>query len=160
MYFQLVVKYRMRICCIPLGSWVLGQPVLTPMYGLRGERVVKIYIGTHADDVLVVAIEPTSIFTKLKETYTIKYFGEPNLHLYCDYAQVNVGYANWWVMGYLTYTPEYLRKVCALLMVTNLWKEKFPSSPGYHPELDSSNLMCEEQYRLYHNLVVMADWIV
>ena len=30
------------------------------------------YIGTHTDDVLIVAVNPTSIFNKLKDTYTIK----------------------------------------------------------------------------------------
>ena len=42
------------------------------------------YIGAHIDDVLFVAVNPTSIFNKLKETYTIKAFGPLKVHLGCD----------------------------------------------------------------------------
>ena len=46
------------------------------------------YIGSHTDDVLVVAVDPTWIFEKLKETYTIKSFVTPVVHPECDYARV------------------------------------------------------------------------
>ena len=35
-----------------------------------------------------------------------------------------------------------------------------PRSPGDHPELDSSTLLCEAQHRLYQKLVGMAEWSV
>ena len=80
------------------------------------------YIGTHTNDVLVLAVKPTYILDKLKEIYTIKDFGPPKVHLGCDYSQVNKGATNWWVMGSSTYITECLRKVCALLKVTTLRK--------------------------------------
>ena len=46
------------------------------------------YIGTHTDEVLVVDVEPTSIFVNFKETYTINAFGPPEVHLGCNYVQV------------------------------------------------------------------------
>ena len=51
------------------------------------------YIGMHTHYVLVVAVNPTSTFTKLKKTYIIKAFGPPIFHLGYDYSQVNKGAA-------------------------------------------------------------------
>ena len=65
-----------------------------------------------------------------------------------------------WVMGSYTYVKEYLSKVCALLKVTNLWKEKLPCSPSNHPEIDSSPLLGETQHLIYQQLVGMAEWAV
>ena len=39
------------------------------------------YIGMITDDVLVIAVDPTSIFNRLEETYTIKDFGRPKFTL-------------------------------------------------------------------------------
>ena len=63
-------------------------------------------------------------------------------------------------MGIYTYTSEYLRKVCAILKVATLRKEKFPIRPGDHPELYLSNLLVKEQHSLYNHMVGMAEWMV
>ena len=89
---------------------------------IRGHKGGYDYIRRHTNDVLVVALNPTSIFEKLKETYTVKAFGPPKVHLGCDYAQVKKGDTTWWVTGRSTYIMECLRKVCALIKVTTLWK--------------------------------------
>ena len=65
----------------------------------------------------------------------LKLFVAQTFHMVCDYTQVKVGASTWWFMGSSTYTAIYLQKVCALVKVTNLWKDKFPSSPGVNPEL-------------------------
>ena len=57
-----------------------------PYVWIRGRRGSYDYIGTHTDDVLVVAVNPTSIFNKLKYTYPIRSFGPPKVHLGCDYS--------------------------------------------------------------------------
>ena len=43
-------------------------------------------------------------------------------------------------MGSSTYTTETILKVCALLKVTTLRKDKIPISIFDHPELDSSSI--------------------
>ena len=63
-------------------------------------------------------------------------------------------------MGSSTSTAEALRKVYALLKVTNLWKQKLPSSPVNHIELDSIIPMGEEHHRLCQHLVGIAEWMV
>ena len=87
---------------------------------IRGREGGYNYIIIHTNDVLVVAVDPTPIFDKLKETYKIKAFGPPTVHLGCDYSQVKKGATTHWVMGSTTYITEYLRKLCALLKVTTL----------------------------------------
>ena len=59
-----------------------------------------------------------------------------------------------------TYIKEFLSKVCALLKVTSLRKDKLPCSPSDHPELYLSPLLNENQHRLYQQLVGMAEWSV
>ena len=61
---------------------------LDPDFWIRGREGGYDYIRTHTDDVFVVAVNPTSIFNKLKETYTIKDFGPPKVFIGCDYSQV------------------------------------------------------------------------
>jgi len=131
-----------------------------PDVWIRGREGGYDYIGTHTDDVLVVAKYPARIFEKLQKVYTIKKFGPPVHHLGCDYSQVKRGSKVNWLMGSITYIKECLSKVCALLKVTSLRKEKLPCSPSDHPELDQSPLLGEAQHRLYQQLVGMAEWAV
>ena len=63
-------------------------------------------------------------------------------------------------MGSSTYITKCLRKVCALLKVATFGEYKLPSCPGYHPELDSSPLLCEKQHCLYQQLFGIAEWAV
>ena len=44
-------------------------------------------------------------------------------------------------MGSSTYNAEALKKVCVLLMVASLRREKFTIITGEHPELDSSSIL-------------------
>ena len=74
-----------------------------PDVWIRGREGRYYYIGIQNDDILVIAVEPNSIFKKLKETYKIKAFGPTKVHLGCDYAQVNKGDTTRWVMGSTTY---------------------------------------------------------
>ena len=60
-------------------------------------------------------------------------------------------------MGSTTYIAKCLRRVCALLKVATLRREKFPCRTSDHNKLDFSTLLSEAQHRLYKNLVGMAD---
>ena len=127
---------------------------------IRGREGGYDYIGTHTDDVLVVAVDPNSMFENLKETYTIEAFGTPVVHFECNCVRIKEVDETRWVMGSYTYITECLRNVCTLLKVSTLWKDKLPFSPGDHPELDSSPLLDEAQHRLYQQMVGMAEWAV
>ena len=91
-----------------------------PNVCIKDPTSVYNYTRTHTDDEPVLSADPTSIFDKLKEIYTIKKFGTPKLHLGYYYRQVKMSATIRWVMGYSTYTDEVLQKVCALFKVKNL----------------------------------------
>ena len=131
-----------------------------PDVWIMGSEGVYEYTRTHTDDFLGLSFTPNSIFNKLKLTYTIKAFGPPKVHIGCDYEQINKGATTKWVMGSSTYIAECLKKIYAILKVTNLRKYKLPCSPGDHPKLDSSPLLCEAQHCLYQQLVSMAEWAI
>ena len=63
-------------------------------------------------------------------------------------------------MGRSTHIKKCLRKICALLNITTLQKDKLPCSPGDHPGLYLSPLLCEAQHYLYQHLVDMAEWAI
>ena len=65
---------------------------------IRGLKGGYNYIYTHTDDVLAIAVNPTYIFNKMNETYKIKAFGPPTIHIGCDYQQVERGVTTRWVM--------------------------------------------------------------
>ena len=89
-----------------LREMVFKPTRFDPDVWIRGREGGYDYIGTHTDDVLVVAKNLARIFEKLQETYTIKKFG-PSLHyLGCDYAQVKKGSEKKWVMVSYTYVKE------------------------------------------------------
>ena len=123
---------------------VVFNPIrVDPDVLIKGNESGYYYISTHTYYVVVVAIDPTYIFTKLKETYNIKAFGAPKFHLGCDYAWVKVGDTTQWVMGSLAYNTENLWEVYMLLKVTNMREYKLPRSPGEHPKLYLSPLLVE-----------------
>ena len=93
-----------------------------PDVWIRGCKGGYDYIWTLTDDVLFVASDPTSIFEKLKEIYTIKASGPLVVHLGCNYVQVKKADVTRWVMGSTIYITECLRKVCALLKVATFQK--------------------------------------
>ena len=83
----------------PEGNDFFNPTRFGPYVCIRGSEVGYDCIGTRTDDVLVVDIDPTSIFNKLKYTYTIKAFGAPKVHLDRDYSHVKVGDTTRRVMG-------------------------------------------------------------
>ena len=124
-----------------LRAMIFKPARFDPDLWVRGSKVGYDYIGTYTDDVLVVAVKPTSVFNKLNDTYTIKSFVPPKGHLGCDYSQVNKSATTKWVMVSSTYTTESLRKLCALIKFSTFQKEKLSRSPSDHTKLYLSPLL-------------------
>ena len=74
-----------------LREMVFKPTNFDPDVWIRGRKGGYDYIRTNTNDVLVLAVKPTSIFDKLKENYIIKDFVPPKFHLGCDYAKVIKG---------------------------------------------------------------------
>jgi hypothetical protein len=124
---------------------------------MRADQTGYDYIGTHTDDLMVVAKDPGSHLEVLKTKYAINKIGAPSFHLGCDYKQGNDGL---WSIGTETYVNEALEKVKSLLGRKELGKEHTPMSPGAHPETDTSPLLDVDGHRVYQQLVGIAHWLI
>ena len=65
-----------------------------------------------------------------------------------------------WSIGTETYVKQALERVCILLGHQELGKEKTPMSSTFHPELDELPPLDCEKYRLYQQLVGIAQWFI
>ena len=116
------------------------------------------YIGTHTDDLMIVAKDPKGHFDRLQAKYTIKKIGPPSFHLGCNYtANEKDGL---WSIGTGTYVAEALEKVKQVLSLPELGREDTPMSPQSHPELDESAILDVEGHRKYQQLVGIAHWLI
>jgi hypothetical protein len=55
------------------------------------------YIGTHTNDLIIVAKDPQKYMEQLQKVYSINNIGPPKFHLGCDYAKNSV----------IVYPPKY-----------------------------------------------------
>ena len=67
-----------------LRAMIFKPTCVDPDVFIRGGEVGYNYIGIHNNDFLVGSFNPTSIFNKLKDTYTLKAFGQPKVYFVCD----------------------------------------------------------------------------
>ena len=54
-------------------------------YKLRDDQTGYDYIGTHTDDLMIMAKSPGEYSSVLQDKYVIKKIGVPSFHLGCDY---------------------------------------------------------------------------
>ena len=123
------------------------------------------YIGTHTDDLMIVAKDPMQYMKCLQETFTIKKVAPPEFHLGCDYKRCSV--TNRWMIGTKTYVKEALEKVKELLSLKDdiqgrncLGTESTPMQANYQPELDDTELLNLAKHREYQKLIGMAQWLI
>ena len=133
------------------------QVVLEVLECLRGDGKGYDDVGTHTDNLMVVANNPQAIFDKLLEGYTIKKIGPPVFHLGCDYVQDTGGK---WSIGTASYIKEALEKVKKILGRKDLGKDNTPMSPTAHPKLDTSPLLDIDSHRVYQQLIGIAQWLI
>jgi hypothetical protein len=84
---------------------------------LRSNKNGYEYIGTHTDDILVVAQESEKIFDELRVQYKFKRTDTPKYHLVVDCIQGKNGKSRCWEMGFKTYVSEAIKKVEDLVKI-------------------------------------------
>lgn len=117
------------------------------------------YIGTHTDDLMVVAKDAHSIMKQLQQRYTIKKVEEPSFHLGCDYKRDVNGD---WFIGTTTYCRESVEKVEAILGLKDglQGSPKTPMQENLKPEMDESQLLDTAGHRKYQQLIGIGQWLV
>ena len=113
------------------------------------------YICTYVDDFLIASKKPDVIMDLIKKEYHIKGEGPPEYYLGNDYKTHNSRYA----VGCKKYIKEAVSRV-EQREKSSLKKHSVPSSPGDHPELDTSEFLNDEGHLYYQMLVGMLNWIV
>jgi hypothetical protein len=123
------------------------------------------YIGTHTDDLMIVAKDAMQYMKCLQETFTIKKVAPPEFHLGCDYKRCPV--TDHWMIGTKTYVKEALEKVKELLFLkddnqgrNSLGLEGTPMKANYQPEMDDTEFLSLAKHREYQKLIGMAQWLI
>jgi len=127
---------------------------------LRDNKAGYDYIGTHTDDLMIVADDADTLMAKIRETYIVKGGGPPTFHLGCDYVQHSDGM---WKIGTKTYVDECMKRVIDLLGKKDerdLGHDKVPMSPGLKPELDKSPFCNVDDHRLFQKLIGISQWLI
>ena len=78
----------------------------------------------------------------IEAVYTVKSIGAPDYYLGNDYKKDKKGR---WCIGCKKYLKEAIRRVEGIY--GNIKKEKNPAETGDHPELDTSELLDDEEHR-------------
>ena len=122
------------------------------------------YIGTHTDDLMVVAKDPKTIFEGLKKFYTFKTTERPVHHLGVDYYSKPDAAGHYrYQLGSKTYVTEAINKMKDLSVELGRkpsYPKEIPMDPKWKPELDKSRLCNPAEHRLYMKLVGIMLWIV
>ena len=122
------------------------------------------YVLVYVDDVLIISAEPDKICDELKEHFTLKVVQDPSVEPQ-RYLGAMVGTYTFddgtrkaWYMS----ADDYLGK--AIPTVEAVWDEKLykkASSPlvgDYHPEVDTSPLLSEDDALLYASYIGILQW--
>ena len=117
------------------------------------------YVATWVDDLLISSKEPALIIQQLKETYELKGVGTPEYYLGADVEYIKTDDGKKMTTSAKTYIRHLVGK-CAKLMDWNMRCYNSPENHGYHPELDESPFLDEDQHVLYRILVGSLNWCV
>ena len=115
------------------------------------------YIAVYVDDVLVFSRRACEIMTELQSKYPMKGVGRPEIYL-----GGNIGYHSPMNVLYMSaekYTTDSIKKL-EDLFEGELRKQNSPMQSDYHPELDTSAYLGEEDHARYRMLVGSAQWAI
>ncbi len=115
------------------------------------------YIGTHTDDLMIVAKDPNQYMEQLQKVYKIPSVAPPKFHLGCDYE---INEAGNWTIGTHTYVSEALEKARKILNVPELRSFKTPMDCAIKPEMDDSPLLDHKDHRKYQQLIGILQWLI
>ena len=117
------------------------------------------YIATWVDDLLILSHHPMEIITLLQKTHQLKGVGEPSYYLGGDLKKITVDGEEMWT----TSATTYIARVCEKIEKLMEWKLRGYMSPEhseFHPELDTSDTLEEEEVSKYRMMVGSLIWVI
>jgi hypothetical protein len=122
-------------------------------------------IGTHTDDLMVVAKDAMKHVKCLQETFAIKKIAPPLSHLGCDCKRDEV--TNQWMIGTKTYVHESLEKAKELLFLKDdiqgrncLRLKSAPMKAHHQPEPEKTEFLNLAKHREHQKLTGVAQWLI
>ena len=117
------------------------------------------YVAVYSDDLLVFSKQALSILRGLESLFPLKGVGKPEFYLGGDVTTLCTanGYSN--AFSAKTYIKNVCDKIERLFDVT-LRNYGSPLEGGYHPELDTSELLTGSDVSKYRMLIGSANWAV
>jgi len=115
-------------------------------------------IAVYVDDLMIVGKDPDSIIKMLMEKcqFKLKGAGPTEFHLGCDFFRDKE--------GVLCYAPnKYVEKIlenCCRIFGTWPKPTTSPLTTGDHPELDTSELLNEDDQKVHQSLIGALQWVI
>jgi hypothetical protein len=120
------------------------------------------YIATYVDDLMIASKDPKQIIKELEEDYLLKGVGEPQYYLGGDvivlddqWKKHGVTYA----LGSHTYLGNVIPKLEKLVNKT-IGTYSSPMLTDYHPELDESEFLSQEDASKYRSFIGSLNWAI
>ena len=116
------------------------------------------YIAVYVDDLLIASRSPETIIEALmkKHSFKLKGTGPISFHLGCDFNRDEE--------GTLCYAPKkYIEKMLDnYRRMFGTWPKPAhsPLMSGDHPELDTSDLLNEDDQKVYQSLIGALQWVI
>jgi len=116
------------------------------------------YIAVYVDDLMIASKDPDSIIKMLMEKYhfKLKGTGPTKFHLGCDFFRDEE--------GVLCYAPKkHIEKILEnYRRIFGTWPKPAtsPLTTGDHPELDTSELLNEDDQQVYQSLIGALQWVI
>jgi hypothetical protein len=129
-----------------------------------GTKYYKYYVLCYVDDVMIISAKPDEIADELKAHFVLKEVLDPGQECQCYLGAMTGKYISadgsqaWYHMS----AKEYLSKV--IPVVEAVWDEKLykkvssPLPANYHPELDTTPLLSEDDAQLYGSYIGILQW--
>lgn len=129
-----------------------------PDIWLRDRGTHYEYIAVYCDDLTIASTDPESITYELEHKYKFKLkgTGELNFLLGCDYFRDEDGTL---CMGPKKYILK-MKETYARLFGCNPREYQSPLEPNDNPELDTSELLQDDDIKLFQSLIGQAQWVI
>jgi len=141
----------------PQRDGILHIPLRERYLDARQRRSLQVHLA-YVDDLMIASKDPDSIIKILMEKYQFKLkgTGPTEFHLGCDFFRDEE--------GVLCYAPKkYIEKILEnYRWIFGTWPKPAtsPLTTGDHPELDTSELLNEDDQKAYQSLIGALQWVI
>ena len=120
------------------------------------------YIATYVDDLMIASKNPEQIIKELEEDYLLKGVGEPQYYLGGDVIVLDEQWKKHgikYALGSATYLSNVIPKLEGLIGKT-IATYSSPMLTDYHPELDDSDMLSQEDASKYRSFIGSLNWAI